>query len=180
MIELLLVIVIIGMLAFNILISLSTAVQKAKINKARLQLKQIKQAVMQLQDDTGNWPLGCPPTGVLNPEQYIDNDAFGGIVKAPTVGVFQAPCEWTASEVAVWKGPYIGVLDLRDPWGTSYFFDTDYNCALDDDGKNPSGCGNHTDWVVAIVSYGPNKQLQDPVEWWEYDSDNIIEIIYPD
>jgi len=150
LIELLVVIAIIGLLATITLVSVNDARQKAKITRAQADLKQLRNAIEFLVDDTGKWPNGCPPETVANPEVALDNTR-AGLVSQPTVGVVQAPCEWTAQEVAKWNGPYVKTNKLTDPWGTSYQFDPDYtpysNCPSIP--TEPTG--------VAIVACGSDK-----------------------
>src|SRR3989304_4061479 len=136
LIELLVVIAIIGILASTVLASLNTARSKAKVASAKSELRQVRNAIALLEDDTGKWPNGCPIAETNNPEVAIDN-ALAGIKATPTVGCTEdsdnsnnptcnAPivCQWTAQDIANWKGPYMQTP--VDPWGRSYWFDPDY------------------------------------------------------
>ena len=125
LIELLVVIAIIGLLASVISVATNSAREKARTTKARADLRQLRTAIEFLVDDTGKFPNGCPLTSTANPEVSLDNSQ-AGLLSQPSVGVVQSPCEWTASEVALWNGPYIESSSLIDPWGLSYMFDPDY------------------------------------------------------
>lgn len=160
LIELLIVIAIIGILAMVILASLNTARDKAKVAQALAELREIKSATTMLADDTGKWPGGCPPEKVvlLYNEVNVD-DRQAGIMNPlpPVVGPSVDPeCEWTAADVAKWKGPYIPFT--LDPWGTHYQFDHDYYPYANFSGGG-APCPGHPAQpeTYAVVSYGPNK-----------------------
>ncbi len=154
LIELLVVIAIIGLLAGGVLLALNRARLNAKITKARADLHQLRIAIDLLAADTGKWPNGCPQETTANPEVMLDQPA-AGLNTIPTAGIIELPCEWTVEEVAVWKGPYVQLNPILDPWGTSYWFDADYQAIADD--------------AIVLVSYGPDQT--------NYTSDDIIERI---
>ena len=149
LVELLVVIAIIGVLAGIIINSLNTARAKALTAKAISEIRNLRTAIISLEDDTGKWPNGCPvekvSTGSSNEVSFADSNA--GIIARPSVGG-SGSCVWTASEVAQWKGPYMP--SALDPWGTPYWFDSDYYPRKD--------CGDPSvAAIVAIESHGPNK-----------------------
>jgi len=153
LIELLVVIAIIGILASIVLSSLNSARNKSKIGKATAELRNLRTAIMSLEDDTGKWPNGCPVekavTGSSNEIRF--SVANAGIIAIPSVGVTDnttdPPCEWTVEDVASWKGPYMP--NATDPWGNPYWFDSDYYPRKD--------CGDPTAMAVVVVeSHGPN------------------------
>lgn len=125
LIELLVVLAIISLLITIVLIGVGGATRKAKLNKTKSDLVQLRKAIMLLEQDTGKWPNGCPINQLADPEIKLDNPQ-AGLTTQPTVGVVMSPCEWTSQEVAEWKGPYLGSSGVRDPWGNSYWFDPDY------------------------------------------------------
>jgi type II secretory pathway pseudopilin PulG len=142
------VIGIIGVLATLAVISTVRARILARDAKAKGDVRQIVTAISLLQADTGKWPNGCPPYATANPEVNI-TAAQAGLLSAPTVGDQGSGCFWTATDVANWKGPYIGIHS--DPWNNPYWFDPDYvpyqNC--------PSKTARAQ--TVVVESFGPNK-----------------------
>lgn len=144
LIELLVVIAIMGLLSSFILVSLSTAREKAKISSVQVQLKEIEKAIVFLFDDTQGYPAwgSSKPTSACDTgdELYID-DPRAGIVA-------------TDGNFPNWNGPYLSVAVL-DPWGTLYRFDGDYQC-----GAATLGCNGVADSGLdsaVILSYGLNK-----------------------
>jgi prepilin-type N-terminal cleavage/methylation domain-containing protein len=142
LIELLVVIAIIGILASIVMVALQTARARSKTAKVQADLHQLKTAIDLLANDTGKWPNGCPPDTSANPEVMLDQ-AAAGLNAIPPVGIVEDPCEWTAEDVALWKGPYVSMPVIQDPWGTSYWFDADYV---------PLGSQS-----IVLLSYGPDK-----------------------
>ena len=144
LIELLVVIAIIGILAGIIMVSMNSAREDSKEARTLADLRQLRTAIASLEGDTGKWPNGCPIEETENPEVDLDQP-LAGITQIPTVGVVDGSCEWTAEEVASWRGPY--ALNTRDVWGRSYRFDPDFYF-----------CVNGTpDPVPVIESFGPNR-----------------------
>ena len=193
LIELLVVIAIIGILTSTVLASLNTAREKAKIAAAKAELRQVRNAIALLEDDTGKWPNGCPIAETNNPEVAIDN-ALAGIKATPTVGCTEdsdnsnnptcnAPivCQWTAQDIANWKGPYMQTP--VDPWGRSYWFDPDYKADpvtnLREDCNETTGTfsSNYhsglTD-IAAVISLGPITSGWNPPSTNVYDCDDIF------
>ncbi len=118
--------------------------EQAKIAEARQVLKDIERAIMALGHDTGKWPgpvdwgesSGTEIENLNSPEAGLTNNDDG--------------------DFSSWNGPYISSVPL-DPWGTHYFFDSDYNI--------PGGPSQ----VPVIGSYGPNGVGKN-----QYDSDDVI------
>lgn len=160
LIELLVVISIIGVLASVILASLNDARAKGMIANAESELRNIRSGIALLEYDTRKWPNGCPPGQETNPEVLLTAQQ-AGVVLAPTVQDNGDGCEWTASDVSNWDGPYVS--ETVDSWGNAYHFDPDYtpyeNC-----GTEPTGSS-----TVAIVSSGPNGSAVNA-----YDCDDIF------
>ena len=124
-VELLIVIIVIGILAALVLNTFRGAQQRARVASAEAELKQIDTAIRRLQVDVNKWPNGCPVNASNNPEVAVElSDA--GLVSQPSIGVIDPPCEWTASDISLWRGPYLHTDDILDPWGFSYQFDPDY------------------------------------------------------
>jgi len=163
LIEMLVVIAVIGILASIVLVNASNVKEKAKIVQAKATAKQIYNAIVILENDTGFWP------GHKQPYE-IEPGASGNEI---CDDLPPNDCEFKFSDPEAglaatdggypdWKGPYVLSSQLTDPWGSEYFFDTDYDIE--------AGAGQK--WAVVIGSYGPNGQGLN-----QYDSDDIIYII---
>lgn len=151
LIEILAVIAIIGYLASVVLTSVNQARDKARIARAEIDVRQLRQAIGLLVDDTGEWP-GHKSVDVIEPGAP-GNEIWD--LTVPLAGIVA-----TDGAYPNWRGPYIRIV-VNDPWGNNYFFDTDYDTDL--------GAGEN--WAVVIGSFGPNGDGQNV-----YDTDNIIEI----
>jgi prepilin-type N-terminal cleavage/methylation domain-containing protein len=150
LIELLVVIGIIGILSAIVMASIGNARTKARIARAQLELKEIRTAFIMLENDTNQWPG----------HKTINEIESGGTneiedLTLPLAGLTQND---TSPAYPGWRGPYI-TFDGLDPWGTPYFFDTDYDIDPDEDDVTYS---------AVIGSYGPNK-----VGLNRYDPDDI-------
>ena len=106
--------------------------EKSQIAAAMHDLKAIETAIIALAADSGLWPEGQAIGEINNGggnEIYDLNDPESGLVA-------------TDGNFPNWRGPYINAVPL-DPWGTNYFFDTDYRI---------SGVDN-----IVLGSLGPSK-----------------------
>lgn len=148
LIELLVVISIIGLLASVIIVSTTSAREKARIVKAQADLKQISTAFGLLELDTGKWPLGCLAQDRTDLAEVYFNNSYVGLSQSPTLGQYSATyapnCTWVAQDISNWLGPYLS--NTVDPWGTPYYFDPDFYF-----------CGDMHEWMV-ILSMGPDKK----------------------
>lgn len=159
LVELLIVLAIVSTLAA---IAIPTYSKYINRSRAIAVLSATKDSLKALDLDTGIWPGGktpyiCPKNQV----PPVDGVEFADLT-ADDMGLFNN--NGSVFAIPEWDGPYLVSSYLaadgkfRDPWGTPYFIDYDYEI----DGK----------WYVVIGSSGPNKS---PVN--TYDSDNIYVIV---
>ncbi|MCF7907520.1 MAG: type II secretion system protein GspG [Candidatus Omnitrophica bacterium] len=139
LIELIVVIAIIAILAAIIAPNAFKAIEKARNAKTIADLKAIKTAITALYADTGRFTRGCAAFVTTELEMRL-NDEGVGLLDKPVARVWHAggsgdaPCEWTASNVEAWDGPYVEGGNLIDVWQEAYIYDGDYtvctiNCA---------------------------------------------------
>ncbi len=144
LLELIVVVAICGLLAAIAIPVFSSYRDKAIIVLVRTDLRNIQRAMEMLASDTEKWPGPSDVGAIANPEVWDLNSSQAGLVA--TNGGFPN-----------WNGPYIDSVP-KDPWGSDYFLDPDYNIG---------------GIVYAVVgSFGPNKVGQNV-----YDSDDIYLIL---
>ena len=169
LVELLVVISIIAFLSAVILGVFNDAREKAKIARAKAELREIRNAIALLETDTGKWLFGCRPL-VTSDTELLLNNPQSGLMTRPVQGATGDSCGWTSSEVTSWNGSYI--TTPIDPWGRSYIWDPDYSPRL--------LCGSPV-WqpVNAIVSPGPTviDPVNDPDGISDYDCDDIYRLL---
>jgi general secretion pathway protein G len=104
LIELMVVILIIGLLATIVVQNLRSATDKAKRVKAQADISQIKSALDRYYLDAGSYPT--------------TDQGLTALISAPSTTGNNDPTDW--------GGPYIERIPL-DPWGHSYFYQSDGN-----------------------------------------------------
>ena len=139
LIELLVVIAIIGLLSSIVLASINVARDKARVSKAKAELNQLRISIENLLLDTNLHPEHTTLSPCRQDVEVYLNLCSAGV-------------QCTDGGYSGWSGPYMSVVP-RDPWGTYYYFDPDYQCT---DQVGCEGVVSGT-WTRAILSYGPNK-----------------------
>ncbi len=159
LVELLIVISIIGIIAAIVLGSLNSARDKGRRSIARQTLSQIERAMFVLYDDTGFYPSGVADVTDVCINPGANNEIA---VNAANTGLVSNGQSWSG-----WQGPYLSVP--LDPWGTPYYFDSDYECQ-----GGEVGCGGTTDTISAILSCGPDMDDAGSGGSCVYNNDNIV------
>jgi len=133
LIELMVVIAIIGVLASVVLASVNDARLDAKNVAAYQQLRNINLGIQRMINDMGKMTNGCSPNALANPEVALSTNQ-AGLVEMPNIQNNGSNCEWTASDLAKWDGPYMDIVPL-DQFGNPFFYDPDYipfrNCSTE-------------------------------------------------
>lgn len=149
LVEMLVVVTVVAILGATIMLSVYNSSRQANRAAAEAELADIHKAIIRLAGDTGKFPYGCPANGVNNPQIRLDNVNWAGLVQQPSVGSYDGTtCRWTAQDVARWNGPYYD-QDLTDPWGRTYWFDSNYTPYENCDEKPTQAT------IPALVSTGP-------------------------
>lgn len=171
LIELLVVIAIIGLLAGVVLSSLNSARDSARKSAAMAQLRAIRSGVALLEAETGKWPNGCTANIDSGNSEVDLSTTNAGLASFPALGTLpittdgaaNPDCEWTATDYANWRGPYISVA--VDPWGSPYYWDPDYQLS----GGSRGSCSPPSGTVTVIYSPGKNESAVN-----SYDCDDIV------
>ena len=142
LLELIVVVALLGLLAAIAIPGYIAYKDKARMALVQADLRIIQRAMEMLANDTEKWPGPTDVGTIADPEVMDLNSSQAGLVA-------------TNGEFPNWNGPYIDSVP-KDPWGSDYFFDPDYNIG----GIN----------YAVVVSFGPNKV-------GAYDSDNIYLIL---
>lgn len=164
LIEVMVVISIIGFLTTAAIGAISDARQEAKVTAAQTQLKNIRQAMVQLELDTG-YTSGRYRRLNCTPPDNSQASANGVYVSDPRAGLSANDGRYPN-----WSGPYIGAT--RDPWGQEYILESHYRCLPSEIAAQNGDCRADGTWYAAIISGGPNNS-----GFNQYDADNIAYII---
>jgi general secretion pathway protein G len=144
LLELLVVIAVIGILVATAIPLYGRYREKARSVLVYTDLKEIQLGIELLATDTEKWP------GPNNVGKVADQEVWD--LNAGTAGLVA-----TNGGFPNWDGPYMQSVP-KDPWGSDYFFDPDYNI----NGKN----------FAVVGSFGPNRVGKNL-----YDSDDIILVL---
>ena len=144
LLELLVAIAVIGILVATAIPLYGRYREKARSVLAYRDLKEIQLGIELLATDTEQWPGPNDVGKIANQEVWDLNAGTAGLVA--TNGGFPN-----------WDGPYMQSVP-KDPWGSDYFFDPDYDI-------------NGKDFAV-VGSFGPNKVGKNL-----YDFDDIILVL---
>lgn len=160
LIELLVVISIIALLSTIVLGALNDSREKARITKARQDMKEIYNAfLLYVSDNNGFGPKSLENStngyNAWNVPDCADNQNIsGGDVNIPDL--FDRPNQQYIDYYESELSPYLSEIPL-DPWGGRYVVDAVYNCGTTY--GDQVGCKETTDasdWVWAIYSGGPD------------------------
>jgi len=136
LIELLVVVGIIGLLASIVLTSTNTAREKAKISRARAELRQITQAIVVAQGERGRPLISFAPNANCG-QCYCADLASAACIN-----------NWTTALAQIQTATGGVFTDLskfaRDPWGNPYFIDAN---------QGETGVGSCA-WVDGLGVYG--------------------------
>ena len=143
LIELMVSVAIVAILVAISIPAYSQFKEKAKIAQAQSDLKGLQTAIQILATDTDSWP-GPNPIGVVSNGEVWD-------LSSPGAGLV------AGGSFLNWNGPYLNLVK-KDPWGSNYFFDPDYDIS----GVN----------YPVVGSFGPNKQGPN-----SYDSDDVYVVL---
>ena len=133
MVELVVVLAVIAILATLITPIITSYVDKAKINKAHNDVRNLATALVQFNSDTKTFPIFTSPAQYPNGSTY---DVVAGEGADPALG--SGISGWITTNTgnlramlnenslllatvgsAHWNGPYVGLIG-EDPWGTKY------------------------------------------------------------
>ncbi|WP_372794655.1 prepilin-type N-terminal cleavage/methylation domain-containing protein [Pontiella sp.] len=142
LIEIVIVVAIVGLLATLGSLGYTKAMHNSRVNVAQSELEMIAAATLQLAWDTGKWPNGAWRNQAASGNNEVSDLSDGPLFSISDADLYPG-----------WQGPYYEG-SLVDPWGQSYYFDSDYRV----DGENR----------IVVGSGGPNCSRIN-----RYDSDNI-------
>jgi len=160
MMELVVVLAVIAILATLITPIITSYVDKAKINKARSDVRNLTAALNQYNADTKLFPIFTAPIEVPNgvvfevlASEGLDPAEGAGITGwvGPSMGNLKAAMNensllLTTSGASAWNGPYTGFVG-EDPWGSKYLVTARALRA----GSNLTGF---------VLSAGPNRTVE--------------------
>ena len=128
LIQLLIVVAIIAILAGIALVRFNSALTKAKLNKAKVEIEMMGRAIEQIEEDTGNY--------IEDLEQLDDTTPPGD----------------SGTPFSPWWGPYVSSLpvDIEDPWNTGYA----YFFWVTEDGNRQFQMGNYPPGPPGWASLG--------------------------
>lgn len=172
LIEMLVVIAIIGVLAGMLLPAIRGAIQKSKMTQASADVRSLAAAIRQYYTEYGKLPVADSDQGVTDkfygPSSASDKmrDIID-VLRANAQGI-NANNALNPRRIVFYEPPSrrgaVGDSSDRsiyDPWGEPYRIKLDNNY----DGQieyYSSSCGGDQRTIAVVISYGPNKQQDNP------------------
>ncbi|MEA3485523.1 MAG: type II secretion system protein GspG [Candidatus Aerophobetes bacterium] len=138
--EILIVVGIIVVISGLITVQAKNALDRAKVNRARAEIKAMGEAEERMKEDT----------------KYCTQEL--GDLNSPTRPEYFPPKNPHHFVISPWWGPYITSLSLKDPWGNNYFYEA-WNKSAD----RPAGweMGKKTGWQGMSLPPGQNPENWD-------------------
>ena len=169
MIEMVVVLAVIAILAAILTPIVTSYVERARVNTATNDVKNIAAAIVQFNTDTKIWPIYSSTTGfptdltanINDVEATTGNEAVVGTGTGWTLTsdgdlnaiVNQNNMNLALTGTRAWKGAY-GEMNM-DPWGTKYYFTSRF--------LKPGFTSTHgastSPSAVFVISAGPNQTL---------------------
>ncbi|OQB05263.1 MAG: Type II secretion system protein G precursor [bacterium ADurb.Bin212] len=172
LIELLVVIAIIGILSTIVLVSYNNVQERSRISQAKSDVNSIASAIKMMVIDTKEYPFhigyncrnglysGDVEVPIVNDAGAYELGSGGGNATDLNKKLGLMINDDSPNEYLNWSGPYADQVPSQDPWGRTYWLDSDYICTQSDIGTNDDACHGHTYPVSgtipirAIISYG--------------------------
>jgi prepilin-type N-terminal cleavage/methylation domain-containing protein len=185
MIEMVVVLAVIAILAAILTPIVTSYVERARMDAAQKDIKNIAAAFVQFNTDTKLWPIyNSVPANVNTGANFSESTAGNAAIPGSGsnwAGILTGTSNASASSLesilnmngmglpttgkTAWHGPYIETSG--DPWGTSYYVNTLFlepGCVSTHTGTNTAcasvGTAGATPSAVYVISAGPNQTIE--------------------